>query len=150
MKRRKQQEMEDVEMDMTPMIDVVFNLIIFFMLITQMVTIERAELELPRADKAEEERTEDKKQLVINIFKEPQENEKWIEVSGALYNWGELAQLLYEESQLSFNDSQGISERQVLVRADIDTPYRMVQRVMLECSKQKIYLISFAAKIQED
>lgn len=150
MKRRKPKELEDVVMDMTPMIDVVFNLIIFFMLITQMVTIERAELELPRADKAEEERTEDKKQLVINIFKEEQKDGKWIEISGANYSWPDLSQLLYEESQQAFDDSQNISERQVLIRADIETPYRMVQRVMLECSKQKMYKISFAAKIQEE
>lgn len=150
MKIRKPRTLEDVKMDMTPMIDVVFNLIIFFMLITQMVTIERAELELPRADEAQEEQAQDKKQLVINIFRQQTDDGKWIEISGALYSWPELAQLLYEESQNSFDEAEDVSERQVLIRGDRDTPYRMVQRVMLECSKQKIYKISFAAKIQEE
>lgn len=150
MKRRKSKKMEDVEMDMTPMIDVVFNLIIFFMLVTQMVTIERAELELPRADNAQEEEVEDKNQFIVNIHEKPDDNGRWIETSLGKHTWAELSQLLYEEAQAKFNETEEVSDRQVLIRADIKTPYRMVQRVMIECSKQKIYKVSFATKIQSD
>ena len=131
-------------MDMTPMIDVVFNLIIFFMLVTQMVTIERAELELPIADQAKEERTVDTKNLILNVHKDSR-----VEVAGQIISWAELVKLLYEESRVSANP-QGISNRSILIRADIDTPYKTIQQVMLECAKKKIYKVSFSAKIESE
>lgn len=147
--KRKSKDIDDIKMDMTPMIDVVFNLIIFFMLVTQMVTIERAELELPRANKAREEQATDSKQLVINVHRKPEDG-KWIEVAGRKYTWAEFSDLLQTEANDAKPSSDDPSERQVLVRGDIDTPYRMIQRVMLECAKKKIYKLSFAAKIQSD
>lgn len=143
-KPRKKIELENVEIDMTPMIDVVFNLLIFFMLVNQMVQIERAELELPVASQAEEEASPDKKRLIVNIHKDG----SW-EVAGRKIQWPELQQILYDEAKQS-TDSEGRSTRSVLIRADIDTQYRDVQRVMRECANKKLYKISFGAKLSEE
>lgn len=137
----KSKELAELSVDMTPMIDVVFNLIIFFMLVNQMVQVERAELELPKADQAKEEQIVDKKKLVINVHKNGQ-----VEVAGRVRQWGELIRLLFEEARLS-KDPQGHSNRSVLIRGDIEAPYRIISRVMTECAKQKIYKISFGVKI---
>ncbi len=144
MNRRNSYSQEDIKMDMTPMIDVIFNLIIFFMLVTQMVTVERAELIMPIADEAIEEKTGDKEGLVINIHKDAQ-----IEVSGRIISWQELNKLLFEESKIS-SDENGLPTRSVVIRADIKAPYKSVQQVMMECTKNKIYKVSFGAKIDKN
>ncbi|NUM34665.1 MAG: biopolymer transporter ExbD [Candidatus Brocadiae bacterium] len=139
--RPNTKELAQIQIDMTPMIDVVFNLLIFFMLVNQMVQVERAELQLPLADQAKEEKMADQKELILNVHKDGR-----VEVSGRFMNWVELARLLFEESKNS-RDSQDNSNRSVLIRGDIDAPYKVIQKVMVECAKQKIYKISFAARI---
>ena len=70
-KKRRKQNMGgldgDVEMDMTPMIDVVFNLIIFFMVITDMTQKDLEYLILPKAELAEVDEGKDRERLVLNI-----------------------------------------------------------------------------------
>lgn len=140
-KRSKRDNMADISIDMTPMIDVVFNLIIFFMLVNQMVQLERAELELPAADEAKEEKVVDQKRLIINIHKNGQ-----IEVAGRMKNWGELVRILLQESSIS-RDNEDNSSRSVIIRGDIEAPYKVIQKVMVECATQRIYKLSFAARI---
>ena len=137
---QRSKELAEVGVDMTPMIDVVFNLIIFFMLVNQMVQQERAELELPVASQAQEERMADKNRLIINVHKNGR-----IEVSGRTVEWAELARILLRESRMA--KSGTYSQRSVLIRGDIETPYRHIQKVLVECAQKKIYRISFAAKI---
>lgn len=140
-RRSKLNELAKVDIDMTPMIDVVFNLLIFFMLVNQMVQVERAELELPAADKAIEEKIVDKKRLIINVHKDGA-----LEVAGRKIPWSKLTRILFDEARIS-RDSQGASTRSVLIRGDIHSSYEFIQRVMVECAKQKIYKLAFAAKI---
>jgi biopolymer transport protein ExbD len=52
--------------DLTPLVDVVFLLIIFFMATAQFVKMTQAELELPQ-QAGEEGRLEEKSELIINI-----------------------------------------------------------------------------------
>lgn len=52
--------------DLTPLVDVVFLLIIFFMATAQFVKMTQAELELPQ-QRGEAERLEEKSELIINI-----------------------------------------------------------------------------------
>jgi len=66
-RRRQKADNADVEINMTPMIDVVFNLIIFFMVITDMTQQELEYLILPKADLASEDKGEDKDRLIVNI-----------------------------------------------------------------------------------
>ncbi len=133
----------EVGIDMTPMIDVVFQLLIFFMLVNHMVQVERAELELPLADKAIEQEATGTKQLVINIYK----NEK-IEIASQMITWKDLSIILEKESLIS-RDAENTSTRTVSIRADIQAPYEVIQKVMVECARQRIYKICFEAKIPE-
>lgn len=145
MRKRAQSDDDEVKVDMTPMIDVVFNLIIFFMLVTQMVTLERAELELPQADQAQEDQSVDKKRLIINIHKNGR-----VEISGRIHTEEEVKNVLIEEAgKTSDRDQEGFSKRTVLIRADVETPYRFIQKIMEMCAKQKIYRISFGAKMED-
>jgi biopolymer transport protein ExbD len=56
--------------DMTPMIDVVLQLIIFFMFTSQFGQVTRSEVELPRERGEEEEAAADRPTLVIDISSE--------------------------------------------------------------------------------
>jgi biopolymer transport protein ExbD len=64
---------DEVQMDssnMTPMIDVVFQLIIFFMLVMDMSQAQLEPVTLPSASKAVKEKYEDTTLLVLNVMKD--------------------------------------------------------------------------------
>ena len=59
------------EMDMTPMIDITFQLIIFFLVANDLTRKETGDLELPKAIYGEEDKaTEKDPRIIINILKE--------------------------------------------------------------------------------
>ena len=58
---------ENVGFNMTPMIDIVFQLIIFLMLATEISQIELADLILPKASDGIVDRNPDKDRLIVNI-----------------------------------------------------------------------------------
>ncbi len=58
----------ELDINMTPMIDVVFNLIIFFMVITDMTQKDLEYLILPKADKAAKDEGKDTERIIINII----------------------------------------------------------------------------------
>lgn len=66
-KERKTASEYELEINLTPMIDVVFNLIIFFMVITDMTQKDLEYLILPRAAKADPDKGEEKDRIIINI-----------------------------------------------------------------------------------
>ncbi|MAG31571.1 MAG: hypothetical protein CL908_11855 [Deltaproteobacteria bacterium] len=67
-KKRKFVPDYDLEINMTPMIDVVFNLIIFFMVITDLTQKDLEYLILPKAEKAVPDEGEDTERIIINII----------------------------------------------------------------------------------
>ncbi len=62
--RRRRERL--VELDMTPMIDVVFQLLIFFLVSAQMVHLTRADIELPQ-EQGEQNEQPEQAGLVINL-----------------------------------------------------------------------------------
>ena len=65
---------KEVELNMTPMIDVVFNLIIFFMIVTDMSQKELEQLTLPNSTEAVEDTGDDsERRVIINIVKKNKE-----------------------------------------------------------------------------
>ena len=70
-RRSVAEEEEEVEgFMMTPMIDIVFQLIIFFMLIMDMSQVQVENVTLPTASKAIKEKYTDKTILIMNILKD--------------------------------------------------------------------------------
>ena len=68
-------------MNITPLIDVVFLLIIFFMLVNKIVTDEVPELQLPKVDDSMTSSTEGETRIIINVlptqpFKKPGDKDK--------------------------------------------------------------------------
>ena len=68
MKMKVPEAVENVGFNMTPMIDIVFQLIIFFMLVTDMARAQLEPVILPIASKALKEKFEDPMVLVLNLM----------------------------------------------------------------------------------
>ncbi len=119
--------------DLTPMIDVVFLLIIFFMIVTD-ITNRKPRLQLPEAKEAEPDILLDRQRLVINIDAEG----KIVTPRGALSD-AALDRLLAAEAKVN-------RSRAVIIRADREARYGEVRKVMHKCRQHKLWKIAFATK----
>jgi biopolymer transport protein ExbD len=123
---------QDPEFELTPMIDVVFLLIAFFMTLISFISSELVELELPEAEKA-------------TIPEEPGERQYIsINASGQLY----FGALPITEEALTLRLSQlktDIPTLKVFLRADAHTPHRYFNNVMEATAKAGIFDLIFAS-----
>lgn len=136
------------KMDMTPMIDVVFQLIIFFMLVTDLTQQDLAELKLPVAEMASKDELEEGR-MTINILKDGA-----IEIKRVPYDSlddpaavNAIRTYLSNEVAKGKKEPDGTSERSLLIRADQDTEFKHIQKLMRICGENgiRIYKIDLAA-----
>ena len=138
-------------MDMTPMIDVVFQLIIFFMLVTDLTQQDLADLTLPVAQMAAEDETEEG-QKTINIQKSGNIIIKRVSYSNLDDPNTIIAMRTYLANELAKgkNEEDGTSERALLIRADENTEFKYIQRIMEICGKQGIQIWKLELGAAED
>jgi len=137
--KSKPQEGEGI--NMTPMIDVVFQLLIFFMLCTDLATKESLELTLPRVTEAVPDQGEAGRQT-INIDKKGK-----VFVGKYPVTIDELDKIIRIEASIHQSKKENVSEKPILIRADSESHFGTVQEIMQLCVKHKVYKLSFAAKI---
>jgi len=121
----------DVSFNMTPLIDIVFNLIIFFMLVSQFQQLEIEDVTLPVAYTATSKDYTQHRNVVINIVN-PDNPE--IIVMGKPKTIIELTEYLKAHRE-------GASEKEelnVILRADAMIPYEDIARVMLAAGQAQI------------
>lgn len=130
----------ETAMNMTPMIDVVFLLIIFFMIVTDLSQQELEDLVLPEADMAQKDENPPEKRFVININR----NGEYIvrrRNHGTVKECLDLiAHQLAFETKFSPRDRGGCSKLPVLIRADRATTFEEVQRIMQTCGLEGIHI----------
>ena len=144
-KKSKSLDVSDGSMDMTSMIDCVFLLIIFFMLVADLKKNDIVRLTLPDADSAI---TEKEAKLVINI-----ESKGDITVSGAKRSVDDLkvflnakyARLEANEKEPADSNGRAWATTAVKIRADENTEFRYVQQVLEACVEANFYKTSFGA-----
>ena len=115
-------EQTDDEPDLTPMIDIVFLLIVFFMTVASVVTAKRKEIEAPIATNS--------------IIAETQENREIVSLTeeGDLYYGATLVST--EDMQSILKDALAINpEMQVLLRIDAGTVFADSQELMAACAE---------------
>jgi biopolymer transport protein ExbD len=148
----KSRQATEVPMDMTPMIDVVFLMIIFFMIVSDMTQQDLAEIKLPLAEQAVDDKTEEGR-MIVNIYKTGE-----IEIKKQPYPTLDdsqaataLRSYLASEVSKGKKDAQGLSERALLIRADKETKFKEVQKVMRICGENGIliYKVQLAAAQNE-
>lgn len=159
MKISKTDPMTDAELDMTPMIDIVFQLIIFFMLITDMSQKDLEVLVLPPAETASPDDPDPKEiRPVINIVADgkifvmgdllfdPENDDEYAEVRAYL---SRQSARMKRAPLVEGNPASGmIPDDPLLIRADQATPFKHIQKVMELCGLQgiQIWKIQLAAK----
>jgi len=135
--RKPKEEPQGAEIDMTPMIDVTFQLIIFFMVVTQITSQENVDLRLPDALAANDEEEDAKKLFTVHIAPV---NQGTVEAMPENFGWfcygepnprnlDEMRSILEKEASLQDTTRDlpgrgpdGISENMVLVRCDARCP----------------------------
>ncbi len=132
--------LEEVEIDMTPMIDVTFLLLIFFVIISTLTRMETAaNVELPVADQAQPEEAPDPGQLVINVEKNGD-----IYILGQKRSEAEIRAILAREAKRSMG-KDGFSNQSIVIRGDEELKYSKVQWLMKECLSHRIWKLRLAA-----
>ena len=163
-KRKKNSDLgKDVEggaeMDMTPMIDITFQLIVFFLVANDLTRKETEELELPKAVYGKEDKaTETDLRVIINILKpeNPANPPKIpeVKVKGKGYDLKDLSRYMRSMADMEREgDGPGApSAIYVLIRADRQTPWQHVQYVMQVCAQPTvaIYKMQFATTKRAD
>ena len=114
-------ESEDTEMNMTPMIDIVFLLVIFFMVVTKFSEVEQQlELTVPKvSDMATTVSVVQRH--VVGVFKD-----------GTVSLDGELMDIQKLEEQLKV-EQQGGDEVKVIIRGDAQGAFQNVASVLNVC-----------------
>lgn len=153
---RDMQDDERSGMDMTPMIDMVFNLLIFFMLISDLNQKDLVELTLPVAYMAEEDKgQEEDDRVILNIDKYGaihwKGGQKTLDELGTILSTArdKYELKMRQEGKSGLEELPGggkASKLYVLLRADKDTPWQHVQWLMTIMAEQKLYKLQFATK----
>jgi biopolymer transport protein ExbD len=139
-KRKKRKPPPPAKLNMTPMIDIVFLLIIFFMLVTEMSKMEIEAITLPYALSAKEEEPTEEKRIVVNITEKG--TIRWMKLAKTPEQF--LA-IVRAAAQRCPRDPDGLPIMSVKVRADANCEYKYVQDVMIQCMKAFVWKLSFGA-----
>jgi len=134
--RRK---LEDCELDMTPMIDIVFQLIIFFIVTISIVDNRNPDILLERAPHGE-------------IIEPPDQGEA-SEALTLIIEIDRRGRISINNQSLTDAQLRGVLHRRrakftkfpVMIRADYRTPHRYVRNVMDICASMGIARVSFVA-----
>jgi biopolymer transport protein ExbD len=122
------------EINIAPLIDVVFLLIIFFMVVTRITRVEVEELELPEAQSGKAADVREPSRLVISVPKDGR-----ISMGGRGYTLGSLSAELTAHGRRRAN-----GEPSVLIRADRDAEWQTVARIMALCAAGRIQQVRVA------
>ena len=129
-----------VAFDMTPMIDIVFLLLIFFMMASELTSLQSAgEVTLPEARQAQAPARVDRHRITVTILAQGT-----YLVTGEDKTLLELRQVL--RSEVDAARTAGRSLPSVHVRADRAASYGRLRLVMRECVALGIRQMSFAAE----
>jgi len=121
-----------VSFNFTPVIDVVFDLLIFFVLTAQFAVLEVEQVNLPPSTTGELRDYSQFRNVVINVV-DP-DNPSVI-VMGQAFTFRELVEHLKELNRSSLSEGQKMN---VILRADAEIPYEDVARVMLAAGHAEI------------
>lgn len=158
---------EDISPNVVPMIDIMFLLLLFFMLGADMSQRESVEVKLPVADMVKEDKGDDvtgDPETTVNIhpdgmapaeiFADPRasrDKKYWkISLRGEEYTIERLkTQLKIEadeflEPGIDAQAGRQLSRKKVLIRAEREAPFGLVQKVIETCGSVGLYKVEVA------
>jgi biopolymer transport protein ExbD len=135
MRLRKARRTYGCEINMAPMIDIVFQLIIFFMIATQFVRMEVEELTLPEARTTRAKQEMAGGTLIVNVCQDGRT------VVGGQDQSDDTLQVLLADAR----KDRPVEEVSVLVRGDRSAPWKSVAAVLRACASCGIAQVRVAA-----
>ena len=134
MKVPSRQRERGLQFNITPLIDIIFLLIIFFLAATHFVRSETLEaVELPVAVEGEFDADEQLKRLVVTITADHKLH----------VNAGEVTFAAVEQMVLNGIEKNG-QTFEVRIRADRSVPFRVIEPIMLACARAGVARFKFA------
>ena len=130
---------EELELDITPLIDVVFLLLIFFMVSTTFQHDSELNITLPKASKEIAKAKPDAINVAIDNQSRIFINEKELLNSQI----STIKEALYEIAS-------NLEDAPLIISADEETPYQVVIRTMDAARQLGLVKITFATRIDED
>jgi biopolymer transport protein ExbD len=153
MRLQKEEFEHETELNMTPMIDIVFLLIIFFMVVSEMASSQLEKVKLPRADMAEQkEPVEPFRKIVVNVLRNGT-----VKIAGMAFKKPELEKRIRIEALAAgtepnpSNPNLPTSKLMVTIRGDKDVRYEKIQDVFEACQKHGVWktvIMAVRAKIK--
>jgi len=133
--------------NMTPMIDVVFLLICFFMLVSQFASAEHMAMDLPRPDNSQAVKVKLTDRVIVNCVLTTPASPA---TSGVYYSVGPLRVDSLEALSARLAAAKAATARlQVVLRADRRVPYRFVRGVMDVIAENRVELMHLVAHVGE-
>jgi biopolymer transport protein ExbD len=157
--KKRQRAVEADQPDLTPMIDITFQLVVFFLVANDLSRKEIEEVKLPQALAGVEDMGKEDQRIIINITPPPDPDNppKYpdVKVKGKPYDLQKLGRFMKIQADRKREPPGGPnapSEIFVLVRADRSAPWSHVQYVMQECAGPGvgIYKMQFATTKRDD
>jgi biopolymer transport protein ExbD len=118
---------------MTPMIDVTFQLIIFFLLSSRLAQQEAIELELPAAASGAVVDEDQRPRLTVNVSAAGE-----VSFGSAPTSPQEMA------GRLQFERDRWGADLEIRIRADRSVPYGAIEPILLACADKNIWNVTFA------
>lgn len=134
MKMQVKESDDDLQIDMSPMIDMVFMLLLFFIVASQIVD-EKPRVAIPPAKAAKvPEELKDETRLMISVSKDDE-----------YYIFNKQLES-FDEVTLAINEAVLKDPKvRVLIRADGDVPYKTIEKINIECALAGACDIIYAA-----
>jgi biopolymer transport protein ExbD len=133
MQTRKERRRVASGFNMTPLIDMVFTLLLFFTLTLQIQKEEAAKVSLPKADQAEEVKKMPPKSLLVVVTRD-----------GTLVVNGRTTTADDFEQQVSAYSPEALP-KELVIRGDGDARYEVVQGVMRAAAEAGITKVNMSA-----
>lgn len=146
MRKQAKRVTEELEMEMTPMIDCVFLLMIFFVLVIDLSQQELEDLILPKAEETEPDENPPENRPILNITQDgtmiykknkfyiPEEHgENFKVLHDLLRQWKRDIPDLETETQTIAGTTMTLVNDPVLVRADKWTEWHYIGKFMEQC-----------------
>ena len=130
---------EEVDLNITPLIDVVFLLLIFFMVSTTFDHESEVNITLPKASKEIAQAKPDAINIAIDGQSRIYINEKEL-----------LNSQISTIKEVLYDISADLKDAPIIISADEETPYQMVIKIMDAARQLGLVKITFATRINEE
>jgi len=144
-KFKKKQKVEILEGDLTPMIDMTFQLIAFFMLLINFSKVDRAEeIMLPKSVLAVPPEDRPDYQMILNL----QPDGSVIFAGQPIPEISTMGPIFQQEVNNASREKVAVSDIAVVIRSHEETPTGLVQELIAKCQENE--LENFKLRVKDE